>query len=59
MVLKAIRLVNQGSHIRSRVSLVIRIETINRGPMTIFQDKLLTKTYRDEAGDCAVNSLQT
>ena len=46
MVLKTIRLVNQGSHIRSRVSSVIRIETINRGPMTIFQDKLLTRTYR-------------
>ena len=26
-------------------------ETLNRGPMTIFQDKLLTKTYCDEAGD--------
>ena len=24
--------------------------------MTIFQDKLLTRTYRDEAGNCAVNS---
>ena len=24
--------------------------------MTIIQDKLLTRTYRDEAGDCAVNS---
>ena len=26
-------------------------ETLNRGPMTIFQDKLLTRTYCDEAGD--------
>ena len=33
---------------------VLRIETINRGPMTIVQDKLLTRTYRDKAGDYAV-----
>ena len=26
-------------------------ETLNRGPMTIFQDKLLTRTYCDEADD--------
>ena len=25
-------------------------ETLNRGPMTIFQDKLLTRTECDEAG---------
>ena len=30
-------------------------ETLNRGPMIIFQDKLLTKTYCDEAGDYAVS----
>ena len=58
-MVKPFALKNQGSHIRSRVSPVIRIETIKRGPMTIFQDKLLTRTYRDEAGDCAVNSPQT
>ena len=26
-------------------------ETLNRGPMTTFQDKLLTRTDCDEAGD--------
>ena len=26
-------------------------ETINRGPMIIFQDKLLTRTYFYEVGD--------
>ena len=29
-------------------------ETLNRGLMTIFQDKLLTRTYCDEAGDYVV-----
>ena len=29
-------------------------ETLNRGTMTIFQDKLLTRKYCDEAGDYAV-----
>ena len=29
-------------------------ETINRGPMTIFQDKQVIKTFCDEAGDYAV-----
>ena len=29
-------------------------ETLNRGPMTIFKDKLLTMTYCDEAEDYAV-----
>ena len=29
-------------------------ETLNGGPMTIFQDKLLTMTYFDEAGDYTV-----
>ena len=29
-------------------------ETLNRGPMTIFQDKLLTRTECDEAGDYVV-----
>ena len=29
-------------------------ETLNRGPMTIFQDKLLTRTDCDEAGDYVV-----
>ena len=29
-------------------------ETLNRGPMTIFQDKLLTITDCDEAGDYVV-----
>ena len=29
-------------------------ETLNRGPMTIFQDKMLTRSYCDEAGDYAV-----
>ena len=29
-------------------------ETLNRGPMTIFQDKLLTRTDSDEAGDYVV-----
>ena len=29
-------------------------ETLNRGPMTIFLDKLLTRTYCDEAGDFVV-----
>ena len=29
-------------------------ETLNRGPMTIFQDKLLTWTDCDEAGDYVV-----
>ena len=29
-------------------------ETLNRGSMTIFQDKLLTRTDSDEAGDYVV-----
>ena len=29
-------------------------ETLNRGPMTIFQDNLLTRTYCGEAGDYVV-----
>ena len=29
-------------------------ETLNRGPMTIFQDKLLTRTDCDEAGNYVV-----
>ena len=29
-------------------------ETFNRGPMTIFHDKLLTRTDCDEAGDYVV-----
>ena len=29
-------------------------ETLNRGPMTILQDKLLTRTDCDEAGDYVV-----
>ena len=29
-------------------------ETLNRGPMTIFQDKLLTRTDCDETGDYVV-----
>ena len=29
-------------------------ETLNRSPITIFQDKLLARTYYDEAGDYAV-----
>ena len=29
-------------------------ETLNRGPMTIFQDKQLTRTDCDEAGDYVV-----
>ena len=29
-------------------------ETLNRGPMIIFQDKLLTRTDFDEAGDYTV-----
>ena len=29
-------------------------ETLNRGPMTIFQDKRLPRTDCDEAGDCVV-----
>ena len=29
-------------------------ETLNQGPMTIFQDKLLTRTDCDEAGDYVV-----
>ena len=29
-------------------------ETVNRGPMAIFQDKLLTRTDCDEAGDYVV-----
>ena len=29
-------------------------ETLNRGPMIIFQDKLLTRTDCDEAGDYVV-----
>ena len=29
-------------------------ETLNRGHMTFFNDKLLTRTYCDEAGDYAV-----
>ena len=29
-------------------------EALDRGPMTIFQDKLLTRTYCDEAGGYAV-----
>ena len=29
-------------------------ETLNRGPMTFFQDKLLTRTDCDEAGDYVV-----
>ena len=29
-------------------------ESLSRDPMTIFQDKLLTRTYCDEAGDHAV-----
>ena len=29
-------------------------ETLNQGPMTVFQDKLLTVTYCDEAEDYAV-----
>ena len=33
------------------------VETINRGPMTIFQGKLLTRTYCDEAGDYAAPNL--
>ena len=28
--------------------------TLNRGLMTIFQDRLLTRTYSDEDGDYAV-----
>ena len=31
-------------------------ETLNRGPMTIFEDKLLKRIYCDEAGDYAVLS---
>ena len=31
-------------------------ETLNRGPMTIFQDKLLTITDCDEAGDYVVHN---
>ena len=35
-------------------------ETLNRGPMTIFQDKLLTRTDCDEARDYVVpNVLST
>ena len=37
-----------------QASPVLRIETINRDPMTIVQDKLLTRSYRDKAGDYAV-----
>ena len=29
-------------------------ETVNLGPLTIFQDKLLTGTYCDETGDYAM-----
>ena len=29
-------------------------ETLNRGPMKSFMDNLLTMTYCDEAGNCAV-----
>ena len=29
-------------------------ETLNRGPITIFQDKLLTRTDCEEAGDYVV-----
>ena len=32
-------------------------ETLNRGPMTIFQAKLLTRTYCDEAGDYVVSNV--
>ena len=32
-------------------------ETLNRGPMTIFQDKLLTRTDCDEAGDYVVRNV--
>ena len=32
-------------------------ETLNRGPITVFQDKLLTRTYCDEAGDYAVSNV--
>ena len=34
-------------------------ETLNRGPMTVFQDKLLTRTYCDEAGDYAVPNVSS
>ena len=33
---------------------ILSDETLNRGPMTPFQDKLLTKTDCDEAGDYVV-----
>ena len=29
-------------------------ETLNQGPMTVFQENLLTRTYCDEAGDYIV-----
>ena len=34
-------------------------ETLNRGPMTIFKDKLLTRTYFDEAGDYIVPNVKS
>ena len=47
--------INQGSWARSRASPVFRMRLyLNRGPMTIFQDKLLTRTDCDEAGDYVV-----
>ena len=49
---KATCLVNQGLLILSRASLVFRVRLFkNRGPMTIFQDKLLTRT------NCAMPSV--
>ena len=47
-------LLNKGSQVRSQASPVLWIETINRGPIMIFHDKLLTRTYCDEAADYAV-----
>ena len=46
--------VNQRSWVRSRASPVFRMILLNRGPMTIFQDKMLTRSDCDEARHYAV-----
>ena len=32
-------------------------DTLNRGPMAIFEDKLITLTYSDKTGDYAVQNV--
>ena len=43
-----------GLQFRSPAHFSLLYETLNRGPMTIFKDKLLTRTYSDEDEDYAL-----